>query len=209
MPKKKPTKSTFANIPTYGQFLEPTVPKPKQPNIKDLFFNGNEKGGGSSQTDDDDDDSGYDELESRNSHQAPNSSHDSDLNHLGLNYLSNEDQSQNDLVSSKKSSSSESESSYSSSSSSSPSDEQRSTTAKVSEEGIQRQVETFYDKKFHRFEVCKIADYIGQRVWNVEYDSNADLVYLFLAQVTIKRDPKMEQEHDILESVTPGQAEHY
>ena len=33
----------------------------------------------------------------------------------------------------------------------------------------------------------KIEDYIHQKVWNVEYDMNFDLVYIFIARIAFNR----------------------
>jgi hypothetical protein len=51
------------------------------------------------------------------------------------------------------------------------------------EENIHQYFQNFYENKYHDSEIHNIADYIHEKVWNLHFDENHDVFYLFKAKI--------------------------
>ena len=57
-------------------------------------------------------------------------------------------------------------------------------------------MEEFYDKHYRNYEVCSADAFATQKGWNIFYDENYDLIYIFIGKIRQIKGKKLAKFHE-------------
>ena len=52
---------------------------------------------------------------------------------------------------------------------------------------MQTFLKNYYDEHYFKYEVNRVEDYIHEKVWNIYFDEQFDMIYIFMARFRVIR----------------------